>query len=223
MIQARLARIVAALPDAVTAGGFLILWVAPLTLGAGGVGNAMLVMMVEFVLLHAAILVPLCVAWVASRYPSRTALTLAIVGSAAFYVLFIGALSYAFRVWWPLAAFTWTMLGKFGVAVPNAAAKRDVGSRQGAVWLVSVVAYLGLVFLTLLVPLPELGIAGASRAELDIPAGATGGWVSNPHKVIAFGMLYFGLLAYAKWRIMAPRAPAEPTNRATATNRTSGA
>lgn len=205
IIKALFARILAALPDAVTATVFLGLWVAPQYFGAGAVGNGMLVMLVEFVLLHAAILVPLGVAWVATRYKTDRSLIAAIVGIAAFYLLFLGAFSYAFGAWWPLLAFAWTMLAKFTVALPIASAKRGAGSRQGAVWLVSVLAYLGLAFLTLLLPLPELGIAGHDGSVLGIPDGASGAWVSNPHKVIAFGFLYFTILAYSKWKLMAPQ------------------
>ena len=46
-------RLATALPDAVTAGVFAYIWIAPLALGEGAVRNAMLLMLVEFVLVHA--------------------------------------------------------------------------------------------------------------------------------------------------------------------------
>ena len=43
-----------ALPDAITASAFVSLWIAPLWLGSRAVSNALLTMLVEFVLIHAA-------------------------------------------------------------------------------------------------------------------------------------------------------------------------
>jgi hypothetical protein len=49
-----------------------------------------------------------------------------------------------------------------------------------------------------ILPVPQFGITSAVRADLDLPG--SGHWISHPESVIAFGALYFGFMAYAKWR-----------------------
>ena len=47
-----LSRAALALPDAVSASVFLLLWIAPFALGPDGVRNALLMMLVEFLLIQ---------------------------------------------------------------------------------------------------------------------------------------------------------------------------
>ena len=47
------ARAIAAAPDAVTCASFLLLWIAPTALGLDAVRGALLLMVVEFLLIHA--------------------------------------------------------------------------------------------------------------------------------------------------------------------------
>lgn len=48
-----LARIASALPDAISAAFFLMVWLMPLRFGADMVSTAMLVMLIEFITVHA--------------------------------------------------------------------------------------------------------------------------------------------------------------------------
>jgi hypothetical protein len=52
------------------------------------------------------------------------------------------------------------------------------------------------VFVTLLLPLPRLGLT----PDIVASAGLVGSgyWIENPHSVVAFGLIYFGLQALAK-------------------------
>ncbi|MBK9668648.1 MAG: hypothetical protein IPO74_01140 [Thermomonas sp.] len=49
----RLPRLLAGLPDAITAGFFLALWIAPQWLGPNALRTGLLMMLVEFILMHA--------------------------------------------------------------------------------------------------------------------------------------------------------------------------
>lgn len=189
------ARLINALPDAVTAAFFASVWIAPRWLGDQAVANGMLMMLVEFVLVHASAMIG------ATAYNpnlSRGRKALVVIGSGAFYALFVAAFALSFSAWWPLLAFGWLLLGKLVVVFnrvrPSEATVQDV--RRD--WGISAVAYLVGVFVTVLLPLPRLGITKDVVAMLGLPG--SGLWVEKPHTVIAFGLLYFGFLAWAKWR-----------------------
>jgi hypothetical protein len=188
-------RIVAAFPDAVTAAVFALLWVAPLAFGASGVRNAMLVMLVEFVLVHASGFMGVIML---SDRTSRGMRVAALLGFAVFYLLFIGTFVAVFAQWWPLFAFAWLLLGKLAVVL--GAHRLDVGERQRvqSTWALSVLFYLGGVFATTLLPLPRLGVQPDVLPLLGLTG--SGVWVDAPHCVLAFGCVYFGLGAWSKWR-----------------------
>jgi hypothetical protein len=188
-----LTRALSALPDAITCSVFLVLWVAPFAFGESGVRNGMLLMLVEFVLIHATAMMG---STVESR-DGRAAKVRVLLGFGLLYALFIGAFAFAFREWWPVYAFLWLLLSKvqrlFG-AVDNEEARW----RRHSDWALTCMLYLGGVFATLFLPLPRLGISREIQPQLGLEG--SGEWVDNPHIVIAFGALYFGALAWARWR-----------------------
>lgn len=200
-LPAVVARAIAALPDTVTGGVFLTLWIAPFAFGQRGVRNGMLVMLVEFVLVHATIMLPVLFAVMLAGRDTRLTRVLAMVAPIGFYLLFIAALSHAFEAWWPYLAFGWLLVGKFGLSFAARASSQEADVNEFAVWGVSVLAFLGGAFATTLLPLPALGLSGIDRAALGLPASASGIWIDEPYRVMAFGALYFFLLAFAKWKL----------------------
>ena len=60
----------------------------------------------------------------------------------------------------------------------------------------SALAYLGGAIFTAFVPLPSLGITPEVIENLHLTG--SGLWIEQPWTVLAFGALYFALLAYAK-------------------------
>ncbi len=197
MVQDRIARWASALPDAVTSAFFLSVWIAPAWWGAGAIRTGMLMMLVEFILLHAtAMLGSMLLQSDGDRDKRRHRLAL-VASLGGFYLLFIAAWSYQFRAWWPLLAFGWLLLGKAWQAfqpLPGEARRR----RMQSDWAIGAMAYLAGVFLTVFVPVPRLGMSGAIVAEAGLPGG--GLWVSQPQTVIAFGAFYFAVLAITKAR-----------------------
>jgi hypothetical protein len=185
-------RVLAVLPDAVSATLFAWLWMLPLAFGPDGVRNAMLVMLVEFILIHStAFLGAATSATNASRF--RKVGLLAAFG--ALYLVFIAAFAAAFDAWWPFLAFGWLLLGKLRIIFT---ARDADGGGAAAIWAMSALAYLFAVFATLFLPLPRLGLDEAVLSQLQLPG--SGAWIDEPHRVIAAGTLYFGLLAWIKWR-----------------------
>lgn len=188
-------RFGAALPDAMTATFFAVVWIAPLAFGAGAVKTAMLIMLVEFILVHATAMIG---STVYSASMERAAKLKAVGGFALFYLVFVGAFALAFKAWWPLLAFGWLLLGKASIALDRRAPAAEQLRRLQSGWALAAMAYLGGVFLTTFVPLPRLGMTRSLHATFDLPG--SGLWVDHPHSVVAFGLLYFGLLSLAKWR-----------------------
>ena len=58
------------------------------------------------------------------------------------------------------------------------------------------VAYLGGAFLTTLAPVPRLGMTAEVQPRFGLDGG--GLWIDEPNRVVAFGVVYFGLLCAAK-------------------------
>ena len=127
--------LLAALPDGLTAAAFAAIWLSPFVFGEAGVRTAMLVMLLEFFLIHAT---GFFTAFVMAPGLARGKRVAAILGLSLFYLLMIGALASSFGEWWPLLAFGWLVAAKLA-------------------------------------------------------------WVyDEPQRVIAFGVLYFGLLCLGK-------------------------
>jgi len=151
-------------------------------------------MLVEFILVHASAFLGSAVLGAGST--ARRLATL--LGFTLFYGLFVAAFAFAFEAWWPFAAFAWLLVGKVTIALDRSRSAperlRRMQSEQG----LATITYLGGVFATTLLPLPRLGIGAEVVPQLGLPGG--GLWVDRPHTVIAFGVFYFGLLAWSKWR-----------------------
>jgi hypothetical protein len=166
----------------------------PTSVGAEWVKTLMIVMLVEFLVVHSGGFIGMTVV---DPSKSRATKAAVVLGFGALYLLFAGAFSLAFGEWWPLAAFGWLLLGKFAVVLFAPVAGPQERARQGFLMGTSVAAYVGGVFFTTIVPMPQLGVDDAVRAAAAIPG--SGLWVEQPHRVLAFGLLYFALMAWARW------------------------
>jgi hypothetical protein len=190
--RSRLPAIIAALPDFGLAALFLVTWISPATVGAHRIGTLLLVMLLEFIVVHSAGFMGAAAVGDGTRAQRLTW----ILGLGAFYTLFVGAFAAAFGVWWPLGAF-WALvlnrlLGALLGQVPSDEAKLFI--MRG--WAVGVIAYLGAVFATVLAPVPELGIDAGVRAAANLPGG--GLWIDEPQRAIAAGVLYFAALGLSE-------------------------
>ena len=193
-----LPRLLAGLPDAITAAFFLLLWTAPQWLGPNALRTGLLMMLVEFILMHATGILGSMALVDAGNARRQWKPILAFSG---LYLLFIAGYAWGFKAWWPLLALAWLVAGKLAMAwqpLPDAD-KRD---RLQAEWALSAMLYLVGVFITTFLPLPRLGLDAQVVAAADLPG--SGAWVNKPHTVVAFGLFYFGLMATSKllgWRL----------------------
>lgn len=191
MTSAR-AGLITALPDFGFAGVFLVTWIRPSTFGPFMVKWLLVVMLVEFIIIHSAAFMGV----VGFAAGTRAVRSLRIAGLGAFYTLFAGAMSWVFRSWFPITAFWGQTLNRLlGVILGQG---QDVGQKAVVMagWAASTVFYLLGCFATILLPIPRLGITSAVVAAQRIPGG--GLWVEHPEKVIAFGAIYFGLTAWSE-------------------------
>lgn len=182
------ASVIAAIPDAALAGLFLITWIAPTLVEERMVRYLLLLILLEFIVIHSAAFMGVAATSV-ERGPRRI---LAIVGLGLFYSIFAGAFSVAFSDPWPLVAFWGLTLNRLLRALLTARFTEEEQTEMSREWGVSVMAYVGFIFLTVLLPLPRLGLTAEFISTQNLPGG--GLWIEQPQRAIAFGMLYFGAM-----------------------------
>ena len=194
-------RLLSASPDALTACGCLLVWISPRALGPDSVTSVLLMMMMEFILVHATGFFTVIAAPDGSRPLRRIAM---LAGMSLVYMLFVGVWAWAFHSWWPVFVFGWLVVGKVAWIFANPRSTPDETGRQMVTWAYSVVAYLGGVFGGLFLPLPRLGLDDATVASLHITM--KGEWMEHPHTAIAGAVIYYAALAlYKAWG--GPRLP----------------
>lgn len=198
-ISRSLAGVASALPDALTAGFFLVVWLWPLRFGTDAVKTAILIMIVEFLTVHASGLLG---GVVLSPGRSRGTRLKVLAGVGVVYLLFVIVFVLIFQQWWPLLVFGWLLLAKFSRVLSGTVAATGDAAIQIALWVASGIFYLLGVLLTVLLPLPRLGVTAAVVSGLDLPG--SGIWVEEPHRLLAFGFLYFAALAAVKLRLGSP-------------------
>ena len=185
----------AALPDGLTAAAFAAIWLSPFVFGEAGVRTAMLVMLLEFFLIHAT---GFFTAFVMAPGLARGRRVAAILGLSLFYLLMIGALASSFGEWWPLLAFGWLVAAKLAWVYARRPAGDEEDDRGAIAWAGSGVAYVLGAFATAVPPVPRLGMTETLQPGFGLGDDAGGLWMDEPQRVIAFGVLYFGLLCLGK-------------------------
>lgn len=179
--------VLASIPDFALAGAFLITWLNPYALGEKAVQYYLLTMLLEFIIVHSSAFMG-SVAF--SRDPA-TRRARNIFGLGLFYSLFVGGFALGYKTWWPLYAFWGLTLNRMlGILIGDAPVGKERQYVQAG-WGLSAMYYLGGAFATLWIPVPALGITREVRAALDLPG--SGVWIDEPQRVLAFGVLYFGL------------------------------
>jgi hypothetical protein len=184
--------LIAATPDVAIAALFLGTWIAPDLLGAERIGHLMLVMLLEFIVVHSAAFM----GQAALGGTHRRQKILWVVGLGGFYTLFVGGFALAFRTSWPLVAFWILTLNRLLGMVVGQAPDGEGRLFMQRSWAVGAIAYLGAVFATTMLPVPALGVSGAVVAAADLPG--SGIWIDQPQRVLAAGFLYFAAVAVSE-------------------------
>lgn len=177
----------AALPHFGFAGAFLFVWLHPLHYGDKTVSRFMMIMLLEFFVVHSTGFLN-AVAFSGDSLIRRAAMFLGLLG---FYVVMVGGISLGFGTLSPLLAFLALMVSKF----PAAVMQRNQGEGMSFAmmqWAGMVVCYLAAVFAGVILPLPSLGVTPEVIALQEFEG--SGAWLEAPQTVLASGFIYFGLL-----------------------------
>lgn len=204
-----LQRLLAALPDAITAAVFLIAWLTPTRLGPDYVRDLTLVLAIEFVVIHSSIFY----AVIAAAEVPRARRIKWLAGLSCVYVVLVLGFSIKAASSWPILAFAWLFISRFLHLWTNRSSSDAEGLRMVRLWAVSVAAYLFGAITSHLAPLPPLGMTSDFISSM-MQSGGTG-WISGEaHTSLAFGLLYFSILSAAKFAMGGPaRAGADERGR----------
>jgi hypothetical protein len=177
--------LVAAAPDFALGATFLAAWVRPGLGGAGTIGRLLLVMLLEFIVIHSAPFMGMA-GW-SDAAPSRKLMQ--VLGLGGFYSLFVVGFALAFHTWAPLLGFWGLTLNRLlGPLVGQARSGEERALMQRG-WAAGALFYLAAVGLTTVLPVPSLGVTPEVIAAAHLPS--SGLWVSQPYRVLAAGFLYF--------------------------------
>src|SRR5262245_49642260 len=177
--------LLAAIPDLAVGLSFLAIWISPRSFPDGAVSYYLLVMLLEFIIIHSSAFMGNALLAPAAR--SRRALV--VVGFGLFYSLFLVGFSLSFHTAWPLSAF-WLLTANRLSSLLLVSSPSDEDRRalmRG--WAATGILYLMAAFITVLLPMPRLGLTAAFVETLALPGG--GLWIEQPHRAIAMGFFYF--------------------------------
>ncbi|MHC4973018.1 MAG: hypothetical protein ACYTG3_11870 [Planctomycetota bacterium] len=196
--MARLRLLVAALPSAALAATFLITWIAPYTFGDKMVRHLVLLMLLEFIIIHSSPFMGLAVI---SNEPRGKKLK-SLLWLGVFYSAFAAGFAASFQRWWPMFAFWGLTANRLLAALVGPPAREADKKHIQAVWGATVAWYLLAAGVTTFLPIPEWGITAAVRRTQDLPG--TGLWIDEPQRVVVAGFLYFAAvsvsLAVMQWK-----------------------
>jgi hypothetical protein len=185
MLHLGLPVVGAASPNLLLAGLFLVTWIWPTAAGDHMVSYCLLLMLLEFIVVHSSAFMGSVVVGKADS----AGRVKAVLGLGLFYSLFVLGFALAFKSWWPLLSFWGLTLNRLlGVIFGVAPTGREKEFMQRG-WGIAVLFYVGFAFVTTFLPMPRLGLTPDVVSAQNLRG--SGLWISEPWRVIAFGFLYF--------------------------------
>lgn len=184
---------------------FYLAWWRPYELEDGrwvklGVG----VMVLEFILVHSGGVLHHFMEAKPERGRIKTVLSLTVL-----YTLFGIGIALGFKSWWLFGSYALVMSGRLWALFADHWTEMDQAISQRRM-ISSVLLYLGLMFATLILPVPRGGLTPALINS--VRSGGQGGeWVDHPEKALAMGTAYFLLLGLIE--IRPPRRLMQVSNR----------
>ena len=148
----------------------------------------MLLMLLEFINVHAAAFMGNTI----TSESSRGMKAITITGLGVFYTLFVGAFALAFEQWWPMWAFWGLVVNRLlGVLLGKAPTGQEKSMVRTS-WAIGMFCYVMLVFATVMLPVPSFGVTSEVIARQGFTA--SGLWIDEPYRMMAFGFLYFAAI-----------------------------
>lgn len=196
----KLAQVVMALSFAAPCFGMglrlLAVWRDPASVDEGrwvrlGVG----IFVLEFIMLHAGIMMGAA----AAAADSAALRVGGMLGLTAFYAIFAAAIAFGFKSRMLFTSFLWMVGGRFAAMVIGISAADQALLLAHSV--LAMLIYFPVVFASVILPWPRLGITDAVAEEARVP-GSGGLWVEQPHRAIGPAAVYFLLLGPAEITLM---------------------
>lgn len=181
-----LSRLASAAPDIGSAWLFAWCWKNPLAWHPQLAMNLGQIMLMEFFVVHASIML----VGLATGDASRSSKLAAGLGVFVIYLPIAGGFAWANNALWPFLAFLWLLLSRIATAVVGRGPSEFEKRRMKYYWANGGACYILAVFAAILLPVPALGFA---RAKVP-----WSGWQIRPEEVLCWGFLYFSALAAIK-------------------------
>ena len=109
-----------------------------------------------------------------------------------FYIPIAGAFAWWQGGWWPVLAFVWLLSSRVLIMLAGNAGDAFEAKRGRYYWGNGVGLYILMIFVALLLPIPQLGFSNSSGYVWS------GRIVRPPHEIIGWGFLYFAGQAVMK-------------------------
>lgn len=181
--------LISAFPDAVLCAAYLLTWFYPTALGPRVLAFLVMVALLEFVVMHSAPFSGL----VALSALRRSIKVLALGGLGALYMLFAWSFSASFGTMWGAVSFFGLMLNRVLGVLIGQVPRGEQTTFMGAMWVICGVTYLFGIAFAAMAPIPRFGITDAVIESQHFTVG--GLLTEQPHRTMAFGALYFGVVA----------------------------
>ncbi|MEQ9451039.1 MAG: hypothetical protein RJQ07_05590 [Pseudomonadales bacterium] len=184
-------RLLLAVPCLYLSYALVNVWLDPMAWDQGRwVPYAVGILLVEFLVIHAGVLITNMAA-TQTGFARKMKL---FVGLAAMYLLMGLGFALSTDSMSLLLILVGVMVSRFLAALnADPAGRKRQQARSGF----AAVIYLGAVFATLFLPIPEFGITNTVLAEV-YPQRGGGVWEREPERAIAAGACYFGVLGIAE-------------------------
>lgn len=170
--------------DLCIAATFLITWISPYTFDERMVHKLTFMMLIEFLIVHSSGFLG---AISARDIPKRERIFMLSV-LLFFYALFVAGFSAMYGGWWPVIAFLGLTLPKLPVILFNGVDDDAMFVVMGN-WAAMTALYLFSLFAVLTYDVPQWGVTAEVVARQAF--GVEGEFPEQPHRVMAFGTIYF--------------------------------
>jgi hypothetical protein len=199
-------RLGSAIPDLLMAALFLWCWLNPTAWRPTLAAELGLLMLMEFFVVHASIFL------VAGGGPGQRWTTATLV--VLFYVPVAGAFAWWQGGWWPVLGFVALLASRVATMLAGQGDETFEAKRGRYYWVQGAAIYILVLFVAVLLPMPELGFHRMLQRDYRLIWPTT--WRVGAHEVMAWGFLYFSgqallkLLERPEWILEAPATSERP-------------
>lgn len=173
-----------ALPEFALAALFLLTWFQPTLLHPHMVTALVLLILMEFVILHSSIILGVLLGSAKDPLIRKAGITV-----GAIYVAFAVVVALASRQFWIIPAFALLTMNRLAPLLNEEALESGPLTRLLLPWLGATLIYMGLSMAVHGLPMPQFGITDTTAVADAV--GGTGTFFEAPQAAIAMGFFYY--------------------------------